>query len=156
MRKHNFQYSNFIYLFFFCNMTFQIIIQSLILCQIIVAKTGKICHLQVLGLRMLKMSRFKHSDIIWVRFESLDPPLSSQEQCCISKGVSEECLVLCRKDPNYEDSPNYDDTKFPEDTPCEKHKSAISECWRVQGILDAILIQISEHNSIFKCLESLL
>ena len=136
-------------------MTFQIIIQSLILCQTIVAKTGKICHLQVLGLRMLlcqtffmlhqnyaKMSRFKHSDIIWVRFESLDPPLSSQEQCCIIKGVSEECLVLCRKDPNYEDSPNYDDTEFPNDTPCEKHKSAILECWRMQGILDFILVQI--------------
>ena len=78
-----------------------------------------------------------------VRFKSLNPPLSSQEQCCISKGVSEECLVLCRKDPNYDDSPNYDDTKFPDDTPCEKHKSSILECWRVQGILDFSPLQIS-------------
>ena len=95
------------------------------------------------------MSRFKISDILWVRFESLDPPLSSQEQCCIIKGVSEECLVLCRKDPNYEDSPNYDDTEFPNDTPCEKHKSAILECWRMQGILDFILVQIFDQFQIF-------
>ena len=96
------------------------------------------------------MPGFKILDILGAHFESLDPPLSSQEQCCISKGVSEECLVLCRKDPNYEDSPNYDDTKFPNDTPCEKHKSGILECWRVQGILDFILVQISVQFKIFE------
>ena len=80
------------------------------------------------------MSGFKILDISGARFESLDLPLSIQEQCCISKGVSEECLVLCRKDPNYDDSPNYDDTKFPNDTPCEKDKGGILECWGVQGI----------------------
>ena len=123
-------------------MIFQIIILSLVLCQTIVAETGKICHLQC-HISGIKMSRLKLSDILRTRFEFLDPPLSSQEQCCTRKGVSEECLVLCRKDPNYEDSPNYDDTKFPSDTPCEKHKSGILECWVVQGILEFIHVQIS-------------
>ena len=88
-------------------------------------------------LSRIKMSRFKILYISRVRFESLDPPLSSQEQCCIGKGVSEECLVLCRKDPNYEYDSNDDDTRFPNDTPCEKHKPTIHKCWKDAGTFNS-------------------
>ena len=50
--------------------------------------------------------------------------------------VSQECLVLCRQDPNYADYSSDGDNRFPNDTPCEKHKSAINRCWANRGIHD--------------------
>ena len=65
-------------------------------------------------------------------FKSLEKPQMDQEQCCMDNHVSQECLVLCRQDPNYADYSS-DDTMFPNDTPCEKHKSAINRCWANRG-----------------------
>jgi len=72
-----------------------------------------------------------------IAIQSLDEPVDTQEQCCIDGGVSQECLVLCRKDPNYDYDSNDDDTKFPNDTPCEKHKPTIHKCWRDAGTFNA-------------------
>ena len=56
-----------------------------------------------------------------------------QEQCCMDNHVSQECLVLCRQDPNYADYSSDDDAMFPNDTPCEKHKPAINYCANETG-----------------------
>ena len=59
-----------------------------------------------------------------------------RECCCIDHGVSRECLVLCRKDENLKDYAE----RFPNDTPCEKHKADINFCAREEGIMNYISI----------------
>ena len=52
----------------------------------------------------------------------------------MNRGVSKECLVLCRKDENLKDYAE----RFPNDTPCEKHKADINFCAREEGIMNYI------------------
>ena len=66
---------------------------------------------------------------LWILEQLGKPP---REQCCKDAGVSQECLVLCRKDPNVGAPGSSDD--FPNDTPCEKHKTAINKCAKEGGI----------------------
>ena len=51
-------------------------------------------------------------------------------------------MVLCRKDENYDYA-----ERFPNDTPCEKHKEAINFCKRAEGIISFLQLRIL---SIFK------
>ena len=74
-----------------------------------------------------------------------------QEQCCMDNHVSQECLVLCRQDPNYADYSSDGDNRFPNDTPCEKHKSAINRCWEYRGIYNVFVMYLRAtlYNMIF-------
>ena len=77
----------------------------------------------------------------WSNCEFVGKP--PREQCCEDEGVSQECLVLCRKDPDIVGSGSSD--SFPSDTPCEKHKSAINKCSKA-GILFQFLDKATRYN----------